>query len=501
MQVAVIGSGVSGIAAAHVLQKHGHEVVVFEKSAEIGGVWALAYPEVCLQNTGTQYHFSDFPWPFKPSINPTGKEIRRYLQLAVKHFDLDIRFNHGVVRLEEKTDGWVVSYRNADAEGTQYFDYVVVAIGQYTEGKHRPTFAREDDYQGRIMTERDLKDLREFDEKTIAVVGFGKSAVDIAAMAAPRANKVNHVFRTPRWLIPARLFGLHNSYVLFNRISSIMMNSWVHPSKLEHVLHKKFSWLVNAYWKSLQWVYRAHNHIHALHLAKQTRRRLATYLPEHGVLFDMRSACAQAPKDFFKFVKKGQIQPHHAELKSFTEKGLLLSNGQEVDADIVVLSLGSEKPRLPFMPAKYREMLEKEEDGPQLYRHMIHPAIKNLAFAGFNHGFMHIPAAEVGVLWLCALLSGDIQLPSTEQMKKSITKIQAWKRQNIAYEPSRACAVNTRYQQYIDTLLKDLRINPYRKMPNFLAELFGVYGASDYFGLSEEYEKPETPYRLVAVDT
>ena len=63
MRIAIIGAGISGIAAANILKKSGHDVVVFEKSTDVGGVWAVAYPEVSLQNTGLQYRLSDFPWP------------------------------------------------------------------------------------------------------------------------------------------------------------------------------------------------------------------------------------------------------------------------------------------------------------------------------------------------------------------------------------------------------------------------------------------------------
>ncbi len=57
------------------------------------------------------------------------------------------------------------------------------------------------------------------------------------------------------------------------------------------------------------------------------------------------------------------------------------------------------------------------------------------------------------------------------------------------YEPSRSCAVNTRFQQYIDILLQDLGISPYRKMPNVFAELFSQYGAADYKDILDDYKK------------
>ena len=46
---------------------------------------------------------------------------------------------------------------------------------------------------------------------------------------------------------------------------------------------------------------------------------------------------------------------------------------------------------------------------------------------------------------------------------------------------------NTRFQQYNDIILKDLGLNPYRKMPNVFAELFAGYGAGDYEGVVEEF--------------
>jgi cation diffusion facilitator CzcD-associated flavoprotein CzcO len=49
MRVAVIGSGVSGIAAAKILKQCGYDVTVYERSQWIGGVWCVGYPDLHLQ--------------------------------------------------------------------------------------------------------------------------------------------------------------------------------------------------------------------------------------------------------------------------------------------------------------------------------------------------------------------------------------------------------------------------------------------------------------------
>ena len=105
---------------------------------------------------------------------------------------------------------------------------------------------------------------------------------------------------------------------------------------------------------------------------------------------------------------------------------------------------------------------------------------------------MHIPAVEVGTLWLCAYVRGEIKLPPIAEMERSIEHIRTWKRANIQFEPSRSVAVSTRFQQYIDILLKDLGVSPYRKLPNIFAEIFGRYGSSDYTGVVKEYDSRST---------
>src|ERR1051325_4888326 len=103
----------------------GHDVIVYEKSDRIGGVWATAYPGVTLQNIAEHYRLTDFPWPFKPQHHPTADEVRRYLDAVVAHFRLDIRLSHEVTTLAETPDGWDVALRSPAGETIEPFDYVL----------------------------------------------------------------------------------------------------------------------------------------------------------------------------------------------------------------------------------------------------------------------------------------------------------------------------------------------------------------------------------------
>ncbi len=491
-RVAIIGCGISGLAQADVFTRCGFQCVLFEQAPRIGGVWAHSYAGVSLQNTSSGYHISSFPWPFTPDLHPTGEQILRYLDAFVAARGFDVRLRHEVVSARPCEGGWEVIARISAADGRELeerverFDHLVVSIGQYTEGKHRPVLPGEAEFPGRVVIERDVQDASMFDGARVLVVGFGKSALDMVTFAVAHAAEVHHVFRTPRWTLPRYILGVHYTKLLFNRFGSIMMTSWAHPTSFERFLHRRLAF-VGSFWSGLQKLF--------VWLARRQGRgagpggsaRLATVFPTHPFLPDLRSAAALAPIDYYRHVAHGAIVPHHGEMKGLTKQGLELADGSVIPADIVVLSTGSRSPAFPFLAPEVRALLEAEDDGPQLYRHIIHPRLPTLAFAGFNHGFMHVPSAEIGALWLVAFWQGKLELPSQSEMERAAEEVRIWKRTHIHFEPSRSCAVNTRFQQYLDIMLGDLGVSPYRKLPNLIAEMFSPYGPADYRGVVDEF--------------
>jgi cation diffusion facilitator CzcD-associated flavoprotein CzcO len=508
-RVGIIGAGISGLAHADVLTRCGFSVVLFDRAPKLGGVWACSYPGVRLQNTWWGYHLSSFPWPFEPDLHPTSSQICRYVEELVAARGFDVRLGHEVVAATEApAGGWEIRARHTPEEGTdptehvEHVDHLVVSVGQYTEGKHRPALEGEAEFAGAVVTERDLGDLARFDGARVVVVGCGKSALDMATLAAPRAAAVHHVFRTPRWTVPLRIFRVHYTRLLFNRFGSVMMTSWAHPTAAERFLHRRTRF-VGSFWAGLQALFARKARREGRGYGPEGKARLDAVLPEHALLPDLRSAAALAPTGYYRAVGSGAIEPHRAEVTALSKDGVVLSTGESLGADVVVLSVGSCSPTFPFLDDGLRALLEKADDGPQLYRHIVHPGIPNLGFAGFNHGFMHVPSAEVGALWLAALWRDELQLPPQEQMERDVAHVQEWKRAHIHHEPSRGCAVNTRFQQYLDIMLADLGISPYRKLPNVFAEVFSAYRPADYADVVGEFlaSQPASPHRPVALAT
>lgn len=485
MRVAVIGSGVSGIAAARVLGRFGHEVIVYEALDRIGGVWAITYPEVRLQNVADDYHISDFPWPFEPDRHPTTDQILRYLHATIDHFGIDVRVSHEVTAMRERADGWDLDLTSPAGETTEAFDYVVVAIGHYSGDKPVLDVLGQESFRGTILTERDVRDLAMLGNTRVAVVGFGKTAVDMATFAAQRGSVVHHIFRAARWMIPRKMFGTPIADMA-SRVSSALIPVWTHGPR-EAKLHKHWHWLVRYYWWLSEKLFRGTTGLHQFHLNGAARRRLKVVEPDDPLLYHMRAAIAQAPDAYYGLVRDGAIEPHRAGVEAFDETGLKLSDGSHVEADVAVVAIGQKPLSFPFLPDVYRRLMTGVAGGTQLYRHIIHPQIPRVAFAGFNHASLHIAAVEISMIWLCAMVAGDIVLPPVELMLASMGRVQRWKTDNSLFEATQAYGIGGRFHQYAEVLLAELGVRGLRKR-NWVGEAFTPYVASDFATVFEEYQ-------------
>ena len=65
MKIAIIGAGFAGLTTARHLRDFGHQVTVFQKVHDVGGVWSTTrlYPGVSTQNGKDTYPLSEYPLP------------------------------------------------------------------------------------------------------------------------------------------------------------------------------------------------------------------------------------------------------------------------------------------------------------------------------------------------------------------------------------------------------------------------------------------------------
>uniref|UniRef100_A0A453IXP6 Flavin-containing monooxygenase n=1 Tax=Aegilops tauschii subsp. strangulata TaxID=200361 RepID=A0A453IXP6_AEGTS len=221
-RVAIIGGGISGLAAAK--QMAAYDPVVFEATPSVGGVWKhCVYRTTRLQTPRPDYEFSDYSWKNRddPSF-PTHTEIVDYLEGYADEFDLwryisfgskvvDIKFLGGAeAGFTELWSGtgkdplrgkpmWEVGIVTGDSNTVQYykFEFVVMCTGKYGDVPRMPVFPPgkgPEVFKGTVMHSLDYCKLSEEETvelmrgKKAVVVGYKKSAIDLANECA-QANQ------------------------------------------------------------------------------------------------------------------------------------------------------------------------------------------------------------------------------------------------------------------------------------------------------------------------
>jgi dimethylaniline monooxygenase (N-oxide forming) len=484
MRVAVIGSGVCGIAAAKTLKQLGHDVIVYERGARAGGVWAVAYAGAALQSHRELYAYSDFPWPGDPGPLPTAAEICGYVDAAIAHFGLDVRYGHEVTELVRGESGWRLGLATPGGPITVDVDLVVIAAGHYTHEKAEITLEGRERFRGRIYNEHDLPDPSVLAGQRVAVVGMGKTAIDMASFALGHAAQVHHIFREARWLLPRRMLGQETTRLTTERLSNYFNRSWVYPHRLQQLTQR---YNPNASAISDRIVsgllrrtlgFRGGRHDAA------ARARLAKIDPSYPVSRQLRGTVLS--ESYLPAIISGAIEPHRSALTGLTETAAVLANGEQVEVDAVILAIGYKRPALSFLPEPARSEFEATADGVPLYRHIIHPALPHVAFAGFNHNPLAIVSAEIAMLWVDAVERGDLTLPSPEAMDASRFRVQAWKRANTVVEPTTGYWVSSHLHNYLDVVLMDMGLR-HRRKSNLFSDWLSHYGVADFATIVPEY--------------
>ncbi|MDR6415631.1 NAD(P)/FAD-dependent oxidoreductase [Pseudarthrobacter sulfonivorans] len=207
--VAVIGSGVSGMAAAYRLKQAGIPYTVFEKGHTVGGTWwKNTYPGVRLDTPNYAYSFSfaqrdDWPQQFSQ-----GSEIFEYTRQVAERGGIlgEIEFNTEVTSAsyDEAAGLWNVDI--IDAEGrpvSRQFNAVLSAVGQLDRPKYPDVPGRED-FAGIQMHSAEWDNSVDVTGKRVAVIGTGASAYQIVPAIVDQVSALTVFQRSSPWMLPTQ---------------------------------------------------------------------------------------------------------------------------------------------------------------------------------------------------------------------------------------------------------------------------------------------------------
>jgi dimethylaniline monooxygenase (N-oxide forming) len=468
--IGIIGAGVAGIGAARLLSQAGFDCEVFEKSDQVGGVWTAGYHTFGLQTPKSLYEVPDYPIPEQYPRVPSGAELQAYFENYAKDFKVfeKIRFNAEITRLEQLKNGsWIVHYKDTKSGIAEQkpFDFVVVASGIYFV-PYIPEIPGQNKFAGQVLHSSQYRSPSSVTGRKVVVVGFGKSALDVAGDVAKFAKEVTLVYRKAHWQKPMDVLDfLDVRRIYLTRLACALLPLYQRPSKWIKALHKYLPWLASGFWRFTESV-----------IKFQYPLKACGVLPEEPIEIDIFNLDFLPRKEVYQLMKQGKIKNQRTNIKAFTKNGMELENGSHVDCDVVIFGTGY-KSNYSFLPEAFKKT--QEADGVYLYRHIIHPDLTNMAFIGRAATFSNSLTSHLASAWLVHLLKGKFHLPDREQMLSEIEEIKLWKRGFMPAISSRATVIKLHMVHFHDDLLRDMAINPYRKK-NWFLECFSDYRPVDY---------------------
>ena len=338
--VLVVGAGLSGIGAGYHLQVNcpTKSYAILEGRDSIGGTWDLfRYPGVRSDSDMYTLGYSFRPWKEAKSI-ADGPSILDYVRDTAKAHGIDkkIRYGHRVTRASWSTRDakWTLDVeRGATRERVQLttnFIYLCSGYYSYVEG-FTPVFPGADRFAGRIVHPQKWTDDIDYAGKRVVIIGSGATAVTLVPAMAKSAAHVTMLQRSPTYVV-----ALPDEDPIANFLRRHL------PSKPAYAITRwKNVALGMAFFELSR---RAPKLVKKLSRMGVRRALGADYdidthfTPRYNP-WDQR-VCLVPNGDFFEAIKAGRASVVTDHIESFTEKGIKLRSGVELDADLVVTATG-----------------------------------------------------------------------------------------------------------------------------------------------------------------
>ncbi|MCB0875999.1 MAG: NAD(P)/FAD-dependent oxidoreductase [Solirubrobacterales bacterium] len=340
--VLIIGAGISGIGAAHHLQRSHPErsYTILEARDTMGGTWDLfRYPGIRSDSDLPTFAYEWRPWTGEKAL-ADGPEILEYIKdtAADEGIAGNVRYGQRVSSADFDSDRglWCVTVDHADGGTSAYTcRWLFGASGyyRYDEG-YTPEFAGRERFTGaggQIIHPQKWPEGLDYAGKRVVVIGSGATAVTLVPAMAPEAAHVTMLQRSPSYVmtIPSRDW-------IANGVRRVLGDRIAH-----RIARRKNIWMQRTIYRQSR---RRPQLVRRILRAMQRRQLPAGYdidthfNPDYDP-WDQR-LCMVADGDLFQAISRGEASIVTDRIATFTERGIELESGRELEADIVITATG-----------------------------------------------------------------------------------------------------------------------------------------------------------------
>jgi cation diffusion facilitator CzcD-associated flavoprotein CzcO len=192
-QVAVVGAGPAGVAAAVALKDRQLRPVVLDEAEQVASSWRARYDRLRLNTCRPYSHLPKRRFARGTPMFPSRDQLVEHLDRHAHEDGIDLRLGTRVERIDRSDGGWALE----TSEGELRTPQVIVATG-YEQEPIIPDWPGRELFRGRFLHSREYRNPEPFAGERVLVVGPGCSGMEIAYdLAEGGASKVWLSARTP----------------------------------------------------------------------------------------------------------------------------------------------------------------------------------------------------------------------------------------------------------------------------------------------------------------
>ena len=338
--VLIAGAGISGIGAAYHLksQTPGKSFVILESLESFGGTWLThKYPGIRSDSDLYTFGYRFKPWTGQPIA--AADKILTYMQEVIDENDITphIRYHHTILSASWSSQDkrWTIAARRSDTGETVQItaNFLWMCQGYYDHSRgFTPEWEGMDDFKGRIVHPQTWPEDLDYKGKRVIVIGSGATAATLVPAIAADCQHVTLLQRSPTYFIPGR-----NENELADELRKLQIDeTWIHE-----IVRRKVLFDQNEFTRR------------AVEESDVVKEELLAGVREFlGPDFDVDKHFTPAYRpwqqriafvpdgDLFQGIASGKASVVTDHIERFTEKGIMLKSGEELEADIIVTATG-----------------------------------------------------------------------------------------------------------------------------------------------------------------
>jgi cation diffusion facilitator CzcD-associated flavoprotein CzcO len=336
----IVGAGIAGITTAYYLNKERptSSYVILEALDNFGGTWwSHKYPGIRSDSDLYTFGFKFKPWTSVPIA--TAQEILNYVGETIEENGIDnhIRYHHKITEAEwdSKKNQWLVKVERSDTNEIKYFscNFLMMCQGYYRHNEgYTPEWDGMDKYKGQIVHTEEWPEDLDYTGKKVIVIGSGATTATVVPAMAPTAAHVTMLQRSPTYFRTQM-----NRVELADRLRKFSTDEeWIYGLVRQQILIDQEVFIRRCIDEP---------DIVKEELLNDAREILGSdfdiekhFTPSYR---PWQQRLALIPDgDLFRSIAAGDASVITDEIDQFTEKGILLKSGTEIDADIILTATG-----------------------------------------------------------------------------------------------------------------------------------------------------------------